>query len=163
MIMVKRVVQLYLKNHLFILISILFLVVYYFSAHRLHASATVFPRYIINYVFIPVLLWNLIGSFFEIKDKLQNQVKKVELIGQKESDFGETKKIVSLIFLFVYIFFIIRLGFIISTSLFLVAFSYFMGIRNFIKIVLFVLIIDTFIYFIFFKWLMIELPSGILF
>ena len=163
MTIIKEVIRLYLKKYLFLLIAIIFLAVYYFSAKSLPGSAIHFPRLIITYVYIPVVLWNLIGSFFEIKEKLPKQVKKVKATAQKEFDMGEIKKAIGLVFIFVYIFFIPRFGFFASTSVYLAAFSFLLGIRSPIKAGFYILIINSFIYFLFAKWLGISFPSGILF
>ena len=160
----KELILLYLKKYLFISLAIIFVALFYFSAQRLPSRSTAFPMTLITYFFIPIIFWNIIGSFLEIKRELPKLNKKVEPIGQKGFfNVIEIMKIRGLIFIFAYIFLIPHVGFLVSTSIFLVVFLFLLGMRSPIKIVSYIIIANMIIYLLFVQWLGIRLPSGILF
>lgn len=156
--------KIYFKNNLFFIVSILFVVYYYYSTKSLPKSSTVFPKFIIIYMLIPVILWNLIRSIINIKEEKTKQIKKDGPITQKifyNKDLK--KKYFSVVLTLIYIFAIERLGFFVSNSLYLIIFSYVLGQNNIIKSTIFVIFINTIIYLLFVYWLKIDIIFGILF
>ena len=164
--MVKEALKFYLKNNLFCIISLIFLITYWLSARELPDESWPFPRLIITYVFIPLILWNIVASIVELKNNLKKRFKTQEIKDNHDKsglDRKEIQKIIGLSITLVYVILISRLGFYISTTLYLLSFNYLLEIRSIYKTILYVLLINGSIYILFERWLGIAIPSGILF
>lgn len=166
--MSKELLLLYLKKQLFLIIAIVFIVAYYLSARTLQDQATVFPRLLL-WVVVPIVLWNMAGSYFELKRELveEQAAKDQAITGEfdeaKGSDPKGIKKLVGLGFILGYIVIIPYLGFFTATAVYLCGFAYFLGIRNIPRLLAYVAAIDLFAWVIFVYWLEIRFPQGILY
>ncbi len=160
--MIMEFIKFYFKKGVFLIIASIFLLSYWFSAGKLPRGATLYPRLIITYAFIPVLLWNLISSVFDFLKEVKKKGDDVNIV-KKGLDTADIKKVVGMVITLVYVLLIPRLGFFVSTTLFLAAFLYLLEIRNLFKAISYVILIEGFIYFIFIKWLGTIVPSGLLF
>ena len=154
----RRAITIFLKNNIYLLLCITFFVTYYMVTSRLPRSSTTLPRLLL-YALVPIVIWNTIGAIWDTKKTLnEKQPKEVD----KQSFYNELKKVAVLGFAFIYVFCIFRIGFFVSTSLFLAGTLYFLNIRKIRQILIYLVIINSFVYLTFVLWIGIQLPRGIL-
>ncbi|MBI4537204.1 MAG: tripartite tricarboxylate transporter TctB family protein [candidate division NC10 bacterium] len=152
----------YLKQNGFCILALLFLVAYWQSAKDLPLRSTYFPRLIMTYVFIPILLWNIVGSIVDLRKR---PGKEALPEGAETSGFDshDMKKVIGIVLTFLYILLISRLGFYVSSTLYFLSFIFLLNIRNHLKTVLYILLMNGFMYMAFERWLGIQIPRGLLF
>ena len=148
-----------IKNYLFAVLALLFVAVYWMSAGKLPNASIVFPR-VLTYFLVPLFLWNFVES----------------LIGFRKTAAGDnpegTKwdcglhlsrpKIMVILVTLAYIVLMPILGFVVTTVLYLLVLSYYLGVRNYISLLLFTGVYTFAIYAVFVMWLRVRLPDGLL-
>ena len=161
--MVKRAIQLFLGKNLFLLFCVVFFVIYYLSAFRLPNEAIVFPKLVL-FILVPVVIWNLIGSFIDIKAQLAKEVILPSQVDQQTSTSSHSIKwdhFFVVVATFIYIFCIPILGFFVATTIYTIGVLYFFGISKPVNIFFYVIGMDVFIYLTFVLWVKIDFPKGI--
>jgi hypothetical protein len=173
----KRFVVWFLKNNLFLLIVIVFMLFFYNSSKNLPADAVSYPN-IIMMCMIVLVIWNLAGAIFEYKDFLkENPVPEkvpgprgVDLLKAKVSNFikGPDKKIDRtnvLLYVVTLLYGIIMpfIGFGIMSIAYLIGAAFLLGAKKSIGFVVFVVAVFGSIYGVFAVWLGVPFPKGLLF
>jgi len=160
----KKVLRLswgYVKFNAFPLFSLALLAAYVISAYQLPSRSTFFPQLIITYVFIPVLLGNIIYDMIGFRNaygqSLSSQSPKRLLDGT------DIKKYIGIVLTTFYIVLIPLVGFYICTAIFLLCFTAVLERQKYLHHAIYILVMDGSIYILFERWLGIDIPRGILF
>lgn len=149
-----------LKKYLFVVITIAFLAAYWHSAHGLPSKSVVFPRFI-TFVTVPIIIWAIIQSIVEYRTLKNNTEMTDEQKWGKPLRITKTKLvIVGMTALYVAL--IPVVGYCVTTILYLGGLSFYLGNRQPVKLALFTFAYFGITYAIFFMWLGIRLPGGLL-
>ena len=156
-----------IKEYLFAYFSLIFLVVYWFSAHTLPYNALRYPI-IISVVVVVLIAANLVNCVVKFRRELiaereeaaaHESVKKVRW----DCTLGLTKKRLGVAVLtLLYPMLLPYVGFIPLSLIYLFGVAYFLGIRNYRVMFLYSIAVTAVLYGIFELWLGISLPQGIL-
>lgn len=156
--MLLKYIRFFLKDYLFTLFSIIFVIMYWVSAHKLPIGAIQYAIFI-TFIVAFFIVWNIIMSVIEFKKVFhsdEDDRKKYNL------SFGMDKpKLITIGTTLLYVILIPILGYAVSTFIYLGFLGWFLGIKNPIRIIVYSSAI-TFILFAVFKlWLQARLPSGL--
>jgi hypothetical protein len=152
----------YVKQHLFLLLVTVFFCVYYINIQQLPEKALFLPQ-LLMYIVIPAVLWNVIASIYDFKTKLPQSTKANNKEKSSSSALWETKKYIIIALILFYLVLVPFLGFFIASSIYMVIGVWLLGIKQAKAILIYILIIDLFLYLTFVFWVGINLPTGILY
>ncbi len=151
----------FLKKYLFVLIAIAFMACYWISAYSLPGRSIVFPRFI-TFITIPIIIWCIIQSITEYRALVRNTEMTDEEKFGKPLNLSPVKIVITGMTA-LYIALIPVIGYCVTTILYVGGLSYYLGNRKPVKLVAFTLAYFGITYAIFFMWLRIRLPGGLLF
>ncbi|HBW38032.1 tripartite tricarboxylate transporter TctB family protein [Desulfosporosinus sp. BICA1-9] len=139
-------------------IIVLFLLVMsislYVIAEGFPSGADTFPKVMLSFIFIfsLILLWTTFRS------------KKIETSNEVKIDFRKAgRPYLTLIFCVIYVFGVQYLGFFVSTAIFGALFMMYLGVKNYLTILISLASLLSVVYLLFVLQLRVPLPKGILF
>ncbi|MFA9381103.1 MAG: tripartite tricarboxylate transporter TctB family protein [Acetanaerobacterium sp.] len=159
--MLIKYIRFMTKNYLFAVLAFAFTCLYWFSAKDLPAKSLVFPKALLV-VLIPLFIWNGVNSVWEFRKTLKDEDTPEAKKWNCSLHITSPKVIVTLITLG-YTLLIPILGFFLCTIIYLAVLAFYLGIRKPIPLILFTVLLTAVIYGVFVLWLMVRLPSGIIF
>ena len=157
--MIVKYIRYLVKHYMFAVLALLFTITYWISAAGLPKNAVVFPQ-ALTLVLIPLFLWNFVSSIRGFRETLTSE--EAEYLKWRCSLNITPPKVVVTLVTLVYIAAMTRIGFVVSTSLYLASLSYFLGVRQPLRLLLFTVIYTALVYGIFVLWLRVRLPEGLL-
>jgi hypothetical protein len=167
----RRFLSYLLKNHLFLILSVVFLLVFYNSSRKLPDASVQYPRIVMIGMAI-IIIWNIIGVIGEYHDFVKkNPVSpdgpdiKSKVLGFVRGPDGKLirTKVILYICTVLYPVFLPILGFPVTTVLYLATSTFFLGTRKIGWLLAFVAIVFVSVYLVFIVWLKIPFPKGLLF
>ena len=149
-----------IKKYLFSVFALIFVCVYWSSAAKLPEKSIVFPR-AITFILIPLFIWNIALSIKQFR-KLYADTTIPE---EKKWDCRlrvTPAKITLMVMTIVYAIAIPIVGYCVSTLLYIPAMTWYLGMRNPKKVLIFTVVLFASLYAIFGLWLHVRLPMGFL-
>ena len=147
------------RDQIFTLFSIGFIVAYWTQASHLPSVSTRFP-FVVTIVACIFIVWNLILSVVQFNKTLQEEGEKGVNV---DLSFGlDSKKWIVVGVTALYIFLIPVVGYITMTTLYMVVICLFLGIRKPLIITIYTIVLVTLLYVVFGLWLNVTLPTGFL-
>ncbi|MDO5000858.1 MAG: tripartite tricarboxylate transporter TctB family protein [Eubacteriales bacterium] len=156
-----KFVRFFIKRYLFALLALIFVIVYWISAHRLPEESIIFPR-IITYVTIPLFIWVFATSVKEYKALLADESIPEEEKWNCTLNLS-SKKLVIIAATVLYVALVPVVGYCVTTILYVGGLSYYLGNRKPVSLIVYTLVFFGILYAIFGLWLRVRLPSGFLF
>lgn len=150
-----------LKKYLFVVIAIAFMACYWGSAYSLPSRSVVFPRFI-TFITIPIIIWCIIQSITEYRALARNTEMTDEEKFGKPLNISKVKLVITGMTA-LYVALIPVIGYCVMTILYVGGLSWYLGNRKPVKLVSYTLVYFGITYAIFFMWLRIRLPGGLLF
>lgn len=159
--MVRKYLRFVVKNYLFAVLSLVFAIMYTVSASRLPAKSLTFSKPVLLCL-IPLFIWNFTKSVVEFrKTAADTQTPDAE---KWNCSMHITKpKLIVTLATFAYVALLPVGGFLLCTALYLGGLAWYLGIRNPLRLILFVVLYTAVVYVIFGLWLNVRLPAGMLF
>ncbi len=154
--MLVKYLRYFIRDYLFAFLSAIFLICYWVSAWKLPPAALAYPK-VITYIAILFVLWNFYLSYVNF-NKVKDQP-----IDSKWFDIRfklNTPKIVVILSTIVYGICVLKVGFVVSTVVYLLALPFYLGVRSPIRLILFAGGLTTFFYVVFRMALAVRLPTG---
>lgn len=148
------------KRYFFAVLALVFVVLYWVSASSLPSESLVFPKFV-TIVTIPLFIWVFVLSLREYR-----ALAKDASVPEKEKwrcSLNLTKpKLVITVATILYVVLIPVVGYCVTTVLYVGGFSFYLGNRDPVRLILYTGIFFAILYAIFGIWLRIRLPGGFL-
>jgi len=152
----------YLKKLGFLILCTAFLAGYYFSSAGVgRAKALLYPRFIMI-LFGIILIWNIAGVFKDAAKELSEKKQTDKTTGFLESIRKNEKAIVIFLSAAAFVFLGRVVGFWVTTLVYILMLSYYLGVRKLRYLIPQSLIIIAVLYAVFGLWLKLSLPKGLL-
>lgn len=159
--MVIKYLKFVVKNYLFAVLSMILALAYWISASKLPDKSLTFSKPVLLCL-IPLFIWNGIKSVLDFRKTVVD-----EQTAEKEKwscSMHITKpKVIVTMATVAYVALLPVGGFLLCTALYLAALAWYLGIRQPLKLILFVGLYTAVVYAIFGLWLNVRLPAGLLF
>lgn len=149
----------YLKNNFLTIITTIFLVIYFNASKGLGETSLLFPN-LIMVLMVIVLLWDYISSFLKWRAAAKGLNNEADNNAINFKEIFCSKPSICFIITAIYVFLIYMMGFHISSVLYLIVLSYYLGIKKLTSNLIFVVLTYAGIYGVFIAWLGVSFPSG---
>jgi hypothetical protein len=155
-----KYIRFLIKDYLFTVFSIIFVIAYWVSAHKLRFASIQYPL-VISIFTVIFIIWNLVMSVQEFLKLYKAEGNEKE---KWDCTLGLTKKRLIVIGVTIlYAGLIPVLGFCVSTFLYIAGLVVYLGERKPVPIVIYSAVMTGLMYLIFKAWLMVRIPEGIFF
>ena len=159
--MVVKYLQYMVKNYLFFIITSIFVIMYWVSASGLPERSVDFPRALM-FAIVPLFVWNAVNSILGFRGVMRKQAGTEGAQQKRDWTLGITlPRVIITAATIAYIILLPILGFVITSVLYLALLTFYLGIRNPLKLAAFTLVYTAALYGVFVVWLHVRLPSGI--
>ena len=158
--MFSKYLRFFIKEYLFTLIAAIFVVVYWYSAHDLPFEAIRYSL-VITVIAVVFIIWNLVMSVLQFRKVYHEEGDDKE---KYDLTFGLTKERIGVIIATVmYGVLVPVIGFFVTTFLYLMGLSYYLGAKNRLIVLIYATVLTGLIYAIFRVWLHVRTPTDLFF
>lgn len=157
--MITKYIRYLIRDQIFTLFSIVFVIAYWVQAARLPREATRYPM-VVTCVAVIFIIWNLALSIVQFRRILREQGEEGVAA---DLSFGLTpKKWMVIGVTLLYILLLPVVGYLTTTILYIAGLSLLLGIRRPVVITVYTVLLAGMLYAVFGLWLHVSLPAGFL-